>query len=65
MKPGDVVRIKDISANKENHRRLICLVVKVEKSAMILDSGLVCVIQSATERLRYHEKRLELINAIH
>ena len=64
MKPGDVVRIKDISANKENHRRLICLVVKVEKSAMILDSK-VCVIQSSTERLRYHEKRLELINGVH
>ena len=64
MKISDVVRIKDISANKENHRRLICLVIKVEKSPMFLDSN-VCVIQSSTERLRYHEKRLELINAVH
>ena len=64
MKVGDIVRIKDISANKENHRRLICLVVKVEKSQMILDSK-VCIIQSATKRLRYHEKRLEVINAVH
>ena len=64
MEPGDVVRIKDISANKESHRGIICLVIKVEKSAMILDSK-VCVIQSSTERLRYHEKRLELINEIH
>ena len=64
MKTGDVVRIKDMSSNKESHRGLVCLVLKVEKSAMILDSK-VCVIQSATKRLRYHEKRLELINEIH
>jgi len=64
MEPGDVVRIKDISANKESHRGIICLVIKVERSAMFLDSK-VCVIQSATKRLRYHEKRLEVINAVH
>ena len=64
MEPGDVVKIKDISANKESHRGIICLVIKVEKSSMFLDSK-VCVIQSATKRLRYHEKRLEVINEVH
>ena len=65
MKIGDVVRIKDISANKESHRGLICLVLKVEKPVMDKSSGDVCVIQTATERLRYHERRLEVINAVH
>ena len=65
MKVGDVVKIKDISANKESHRGLICLVLDVEKPVMDKSSGDVCVIQSATERLRYHEGRLEIINAVH
>ena len=65
MKVGDVVKIKDISSNKESHRGLICLILKVEKPVMCPGSGDVCVIQSGTKRLRYHEKRLEVINAIH
>ena len=65
MKVGDVVRIKNITANKESHRGLICLILKVEKPVMDKSSGDVCVIQSATERLRYHEGRLEVINAVH
>ena len=65
MKVGDVVRIKDISSNKDEHRGLICLVLDVEKPVMDKSSGDVCVIQSATERLRYHEGRLEVINAVH
>ena len=65
MKIGDVVRIKNISANKEKHRGLICLVLEVEKPTMDRNSGLVCVIQSTNKRLRYHEGRLEVINAIH
>ena len=65
MKKGDVVRIKDISANKEKHRGLICLFLEVEKPVMDKSSGDVCVIQSTNERLRYHEGRLEVINAIH
>ena len=65
MKIGDVVRIKDISANKESHRGLVCLILKVEKPVMDKSSGDVCVIQAATERLRYHERRLEVINAVH
>ena len=65
MKVGDVVRIKDISANKESHRGLVCLVLKVEKPVMDKSSGDVCVIQSAQKRLRYHEGRLEVINAVH
>ena len=62
MEPGDVVRIKDISANKESHRGIICLILKVEKPVMDKSSGVVCVIQSGTKRLRYHEGRLEVIN---
>ena len=66
MKAGNMVRIKDISANKESHRGLICLVLKVEKSYYHGNyQGLVCEIQTVKERLRYHEGRLELINAIH
>ena len=65
MNIGDVVRIKDISANKDEHRGLICLVLDVEKPVMDKSSGDVCVIQSATERLRYHEGRLEVINTVH
>lgn len=65
VKVGDVVRIKDVSSNKESHRGLICLVLKVEKPIMCPGSGDVCVIQTTTEQLRYHEGRLELINAIH
>ena len=66
MKVGNIVRIKDISANKESHRGLICLVLEVEKSYYYdRYEGLVCVIQAAKERLRYHECRLEVINAIH
>ena len=65
MKVGDVVRIKDVSINKEMHRGLVCLVLKVEKPVMDKSSGDVCVIQTATERLRYHERRLEVINAVH
>ena len=62
MNVGDVVRIKDISSNKESHRGLICLILKVEKPVMCPGSGDVCIIQSGTKRLRYHEKRLEVIN---
>ena len=62
MKIGDVVRIKDISANKKSHRGLICLILKVEKPVMDKSSGLVCVIQTGTKRLRYHEGRLEVIS---
>jgi len=62
---GDIVRIKDISANKESHRGIICLILKVEKPVMDKSSGVVCVIQSGTKRLRYHEGRLEVINAVH
>ena len=62
MKVGDVVKIKDISSNKESHRGLICLILKVEKPVMDKSSGVVCVIQSGTKRLRYHEGRLEVIN---
>ena len=66
MKAGNIVRIKDISVNKESHRGLICLVLKVEKSYYHDNyQGLVCIIQSAQKRLRYHEGRLEVINAIH
>ena len=66
MKIGDVVRIKDISANKEAHRGLVCLVLKVEKSYHHGNfQGLVCVIRSARKRLRYHEGRLEVVNAVH
>ena len=65
MRIGDVVRIKDISANKESHRGIICLILKVEKPVMDKSSGVVCVIQSGTKRLRYHEGRLEVINAVH
>ena len=65
MKIGDVVRIKDSLNNKKEHRGLICLVLKVEKPVVDKSSGDVCVIQSATERLRYHEGRLEVINAVH
>ena len=65
MKVGDVVRIKDSLNNKREHRGLICLVLKVEKPVMDKSSGDVCVIQSATQRLRYHERRLEVINAVH
>ena len=65
MNVGDVVRIKDISANKESHRGLICLDLKVEKPVMDKSSGDVCVIQTGTKRLRYHEGRLEVINAVH
>ena len=64
MKVGDVVRIKDISSNKESHRGLICLVLKVEKPVMCPGSGDVCIIQTGTKRLRYHEGRLEVINAV-
>ena len=62
MKPGDLVRIKDIRANKESHRGLVCLVLEVEKPVMDKSSGSVCVIQSVRKRLRYHEGRLELIS---
>ena len=65
MKVGNVVRIKDISSNKESHRGLICLVLKVEKPVMCKGSGDVCIIQTGTKRLRYHEGRLEVINAVH
>ena len=65
MKVGDVVRIKDISANKESHRGLVCLVLKVEKPVMDKSSGDVCVIQSTRKRLRYHEGRLEVVNGVH
>ena len=65
MKVGDVVRIKDISANKESHRGLICLILKVEKPVMDISSGDVCVIRSTNKRLRYHERRLEVINDVY
>ncbi len=65
MKIGDMVRIKDSLNNKKEHRGLICLILKVEKPVMCPGSGDVCVIQSGTKRLRYHESRLELINAVH
>lgn len=65
MKVGDVVRIKDISSNKESHRGLICLVLKVEKPVMCKGSGDVCIIQSSRKRLRYHEGRLEMVNAVY
>ena len=59
MNVGDVVRIKDVSTNKKEHRGLICLILEVEN---ILGDGLVCIIQTGTKRLRYHEVRLEKIN---
>ena len=62
MKVGDVVRIKDIRNNKEEHRGLICIILEIEKPVMDKSSGVVCVIQSATKRLRYHEGRLEVIS---
>jgi len=66
MKIGDVVRIKDSLDNKKEHRGLICLVLKVEKSYYHGNfQGLVCVIRSVRKRLRYHEGRLEVINAVH
>ena len=66
MEPGDIVRIKNITANKESHRDLICLVLKVEKSYYHGSyQGLVCVIQSGRKRLRYHEGRLEMVNAVY
>lgn len=66
MKAGDIVRIKDSSNNKKEHRGLICLVLKVEKSYYFGNyEGLVCVIQSNRKRLRYHEGRLEVVNAIY
>ena len=66
MKVGNIVRIKDISANKESHRGLICLVLKVEKSYYCDNyQGLVCDIQTSTETLQYHESRLEVINAVY
>jgi len=66
MKAGYMVRIKDNLNNKKEHRGLICLVLKVEKSYYHGSyQGLVCVIQSGRKRLRYHEGRLEVINAVH
>ena len=66
MKVGDVVRIKDSLNNKKEHRGLICLVLKVEKSYYHGSyQGLVCIIQSTRKRLRYHEGRLEVVNGIH
>ena len=63
MKVGDMVRIKDNLNNKKEHRGLICLVLKVEKSYYHGSyQGLVCTIQSGTKRLSYHEGRLEKIN---
>ena len=65
MKVGNLVRIKDISSNKEKHRGLVCIVIKVEMPVMCPGSGAVCVIQSTTEKLRYHEGRLEVISEIY
>ena len=66
MKVGDMVRIKDNLNNKKEHRGLICLVLKIEKSYYQGSyQGLVCIIQSGRKRLRYHEGRLELVNAVH
>ena len=65
MKVGNIVRIKDIDANKKSHRGLVCLILKVEKSYYHGNyQGKVCVIQSVRKRLRYHEGRLEVINEI-
>ena len=53
MKVGDVVKIKDISANHRRHVGKIGIVIRID--------GAICVMQTATKRLRYHEGRLEVI----
>jgi len=58
MKPGDVVRIRDIDANKEMHRGLICLVISIQRYRY----HCVCILQNGSQRLGYHEERLEKIN---
>ena len=62
MKPGDLVRIKDNQYNSAQHRGLICIVLKVEKSVREPDSGLVCVIQSATERCSISNRKVFFVD---
>lgn len=59
MKIGDIVRIRDIDANKEMHRGLICLVISIQR---LSDYHCVCILQNGSQRLGYHEERLEKIN---
>ena len=65
MKIGDVVKIKDISANHRRDVGKIGIVIRIDKPVMDRDSSIVCVMQTSTERLRYHEGRLEVINGVH
>jgi hypothetical protein len=62
MKIGDVVKIKDIDANHPRDVGKIGIVIRIDKPVMDRNSGVVCVMQTPTERLRYNERRLELIN---
>ena len=66
MKVGNVVKIKDIKANKKTDVGKIGIVIKIKKSYYFGNyEGLVCNIQTPTESLQYHEGRLEVVNAIH
>ena len=65
MKIGSLVKVKDSKANCEKDIGKVGIIIKVKKSYYYGNyEGLVCNIQTATETLRYHEGRLEVINEI-
>ena len=64
MKIGNVVRIKDIEANRQSDVGKIGIIIKVYEG-LYDQPGSVCDIQTPKEKLHYHEGRLEVINAIH
>ena len=63
MKIGDVVKVKDIDANHPRDVGKIGIVIKIfDRVGLYEQLGHVCRFYTGTEKLTYHEGRLEVIN---
>ena len=66
MKIGDVVKVKDIAANHPRDVGKIGIIIKIfDRVGLYEQLGHVCRFYTGTEKLTYHEGRLEVINGIH
>ena len=63
MKIGDVVKVKDIPANHPRDVGKIGIIIKIfDRVGLYEQLGLVCRFYTGTQKLTYHEGRLELLN---
>lgn len=63
MRIGDIVKVKDIDANHPRDVGKIGIIIKIiERVGLYEQLGHVCRFYTGTEKLTYHEGRLELLN---